>query len=146
MCHVGAFNLSQASLTSVAALSALHKLPKTNLALHYKFTGKTTAKPDSFEGDFEENSEDDSLGECISDIPVDVVVLYIMSNRSIVEKSFEVDGMGGIVRTGVAKEMEMVDESLDENPDAHDVLEVPLGHGLHVKIASNKYGQEWELY
>lgn len=147
MCRVGDFNLSQASLTSVAALSALRELPKTNPALHREFTGETTAEPDSFEGDFKENSEDDSLvGECSSDIPVDVVVSYIMSNRSIVAEGFEVDGMGSIVRTGVAEETEMIDEGLDENPDTRDVLEVPLGRGLRVKIASNKYGQEWESY
>jgi hypothetical protein len=39
MCHVGEFNLSQASLTSPAALTALWQLANTNTTLYHEITG-----------------------------------------------------------------------------------------------------------
>jgi hypothetical protein len=42
MCRVGEFNLSQASLTSPAALTALRQLANTNTALYHENTGGNT--------------------------------------------------------------------------------------------------------
>jgi hypothetical protein len=41
MCCVGDVNLSQDSLTSAAALTALRELPKTAAALYHEITGET---------------------------------------------------------------------------------------------------------
>ena len=70
MCRTGDFNLSHASLTSVAALSALHTLPTTNPTLYQEITsGKTNEIIDDkpvFSDEFEVNNDG-------SDIPVDVI-------------------------------------------------------------------------
>jgi hypothetical protein len=96
MCRVSEFNLSHASLTSAAALTALRELPNTNPALYREITG---GKTQEFTGE-----EEDEPIEYGSDIPVEVITAQIVSGGSVTTEGFEVDGDGSIVRTGVAEE------------------------------------------
>ncbi|KIM71114.1 hypothetical protein PILCRDRAFT_17365 [Piloderma croceum F 1598] len=96
MCRVSEFNLSHASLTSAAALTALRELPNTNPALYREITGGKTQESTG--------EEEDEPIEYGSDIPVEVITAQIVSGGSVTTEGFEVDGDGSIVRTGVAEE------------------------------------------
>jgi hypothetical protein len=113
-------------LTSAAALTALRELPNTNAALHHGITGGKIAETAGEEDDFRED-EDDPV-DYGSDIPIEVVTTQIVS-----------DNNGGIVRTGVAEQTDVMHD--DPTTDGHDsVSAVSLGRGHRVKVVSTRYG------
>ncbi|KAH9971063.1 hypothetical protein BJV74DRAFT_889431 [Russula compacta] len=132
MCHVGNFNCSQASLTSLDALTALRNLPKSNPTLYKQFTGKCedipTAdgeeEPTFFEG---EEIDDDS------DIPMEVIRSQVMENG--LGQGFETNEEGQIERNGIAEDIEA----------KITILAVLLmGCGQRTKTASTWYTSAWE--
>jgi hypothetical protein len=148
MCQVGEYNLSQASLTSAVALTALCELPQTNAVLYREITGQMTngstpAEPET-EPDF--SNEEDYSEDYSSDIPIDVIISHIVSDGSVVIPGFEADDAGGIVRSGVAEETEIAEDELKEDEHASGKTPGPLGHGRWVKIGSMRYGAEWEQH
>ena len=105
MCRVGEFNLSHASLTPAAALTALRELPNTNPTLYHEITGGKTQESTDAEDDFPEEEEEPV--EYDSDIPVEVITAQIVSGGSVAMEGFKGDD-GSIVRTGVAEETDVV--------------------------------------
>jgi len=135
---VGDFNLSHASLTSAAALSALQELPTTNPALHHMFS---LGKPNQTMVDDEPAFPDDDGGindGC--DIPVDVVQSVVMSEGIVAKNRFALDGEGNIVRTGIAEDV----EEIIELEELEVVKSTELGRGHCAKTGSRKYGADWE--
>src|SRR5882762_4901993 len=128
MCRTGDFNLSHASLTSGAALSALRTLPTTNPTLYQEITsGKTNEIMDD-EPVFSDEFEVDNVG---SDIPVDIIRSVIMSDGSIGIEGFGTDESSNIIRTGAAEEFQCNAEEDEENA----IPPAVLGRGCRSKTA-----------
>jgi len=138
MCRTGDFNLSHASLTSAAALSALRELPTTNPALHHTFSlGKTNQTTVDDEPAF---PDDDGGINDGCDIPVDVVQSVVMSEGIVAKNGFALDSEGNIVRTGIAEDV----EEIIELEELEVVQSTELGRGRRAKTGSRKYGADWE--
>ena len=140
MCRVGEFNLSQASLTSAEALTALRELLRTNPALHKEFTGEEKVMTID-EGDELEFSEDcDHDDE--SDIPIDVVVNHVLSEGSTPIAGFVVDDEGGLTRTGSAEDSDVEENGeLDNKVDVEVPVVIQLGRGHRIKRSP----KVWEM-
>jgi hypothetical protein len=137
MCRVGEFNLSQASLTSLAALTALRQLANTNTTLYHEITGGNTVTEaaKNEEPDFPEDSDIQTNDG--SDIPVDVIITHIMSGGSAAE-GFKVNDEGSIMQIGVAEETDLHIELMGDK-------DKPLGRSHRVKFGSKRYKTaEWE--
>jgi hypothetical protein len=130
MCCIGEFNLSHTSLTSVAALTALHELPNTNLTLYHKMSGKSDKPTGNAEKDFDE-IDDEPMDR--SDIPVEVIIAQVVDNSLVGVQGFKVSDEGSVVRIGVAKETEVV---LADKTVGGDVT---LGRGHRTKAVNTKY-------
>jgi hypothetical protein len=141
MCHVGEYNLSYASLTSATTLTALRLLPKTNPTLYDEIC---TDKIDISSGGEEPAFPVDDDQCDGSDIPIDVICLTVMSGGSVVDDGFAVDDAGGVVRTGVAEDIEQVEEGNDLDKLEDEVAREELGRGRRVKQGSKRYGIDWE--
>jgi hypothetical protein len=139
MCCVGEFNLSQTSLTSADALTALRELPNTNPTFYHEITGGKGNEGTNTEEDFIEGEDD--VVEDGTDIPVDVIIAQIISGDSMPEEGFAVNNEGVVVRTGVAEETEVVH---DELANGEAMPAVSLGRGHRTKVPSNKYNAAWE--
>lgn len=136
MCHLSEFNLSDTSLTSVAALTALRELPNTNPTLYHEISGKSDEPTGNAEKDFDEIDDEPMDG---SDIPVEVIIAQVIDN-SLVE-GFKVSDEGSVVRIGVAEETEVVlaDETVGGD--------VTLGRGHRTKVVNTKYNSAmWEQH
>jgi hypothetical protein len=105
MCHVGEFNLSHTSLTSVATLTALRELPNTNPTLYHEISGKSDKPTGNAEKDFDEIDDEPMDG---SDIPVEVIIAQVVDNSLVGVQGFKVSDEGSVVRIGVAEETEVV--------------------------------------
>jgi hypothetical protein len=140
MCRISEYNLSHASLTSATTLTALHLLPKTNPTLYDKIcTDKIDISSGGKEPAF---SVDDYQCDC-SDIPIDVIRLTVMSGGSVVDDGFSVDDASGVVHTGVAEDIEQVEEGNDLDKLEDEVAREELGPGRRVKPRSKRYGIDW---
>jgi hypothetical protein len=145
MCRVGDCNLSQTSLTSAAALTALRELPQTNAELYREITGQTAIRCTQAEAQTEADFSDEEgdSNDYGSDIPVDVIISDIISEGTIATPGFETDSAGVIVRNGAAEETEVAEDELKEDVCASGGVS-PLGRGRRAKIGSTRYGAEWE--
>jgi len=113
------FNLSQESLTSPEALSALCELPKSNPALYWELVGP----PEEAEGSEDKFSED---FEDASDIPVDVVLNLITLGSRHVEEGFKIDNEGCVVQVAEVENVEADEEVVvEQEPEP----EQEMGHG-----------------
>ena len=138
MCRVGDFNLSHASLTSAAALSALRELPTTNPALHHEFSlGKMNETTVDDEPTF---PDDDGGINDGCDIPINIVESVVMSEGIVAKNGFALDSEGSIVRTGIAEDVEAIIELEESNVAGP----TELGRGRHTKTGSKRYGADWE--
>jgi hypothetical protein len=79
-----------------------------------------------------------------SNIPIDVIHLMVMSGGSVVDDRFAVDDAGRFVHTGVAEDIEQVEEGNDLDKLKDEVAQEELGRGRHVKQGSKRYGVDWE--
>ena len=137
MCCVGEFNLSHASLTSAATLTALRLLPKTNPELYNEISAHTTNCHAGEEPTFSMADNDTDKG---CDIPIDVIRSAVMAGGSVTDEGFAIDEEGVVVWTGVAEELEEIEGAEEADP----IVRVELGRGRRAKIGSRRYGTEWE--
>ena len=84
---------------------------------------------------------EDDIVEDGTHLPVDVIIVQIISGNSMPVTGFAVDNEGVVMRTGVAEETEVVH---DELVNGEAMPAVSLGHGHKTKVASNKYNNVWE--
>jgi hypothetical protein len=142
MCHVGEFNLSHMSLTSVAALTALRELPNTNPTLYHEISRKSDEPTGNAEKDFDKIDDKPMDG---SDIPVEVIIAQVVDNSLVGVQGFKVSDKGSVVRIGVAEETEVVlaNETANETVGG----DVTLSRGHRTKVVNTKYnGAMWEQH
>jgi hypothetical protein len=132
---MGNFNLSHASLTSGAALTALHELLKTKPVLYTEITTGIIESTADDEPAFSIKTEADA-GDG-SDIAIEVVQAVVMSQGSAAIDGFRIDEQGSVVRTGVVENESTTEATTPELP-------IELGCGCQAKTRSKKYGAEWE--
>jgi hypothetical protein len=137
MCHIGNWNLSQASLTSSEALAGLRDLRNINPALHAALTQATETDPTSKEADHGD-AEDPYQGTEVyddCDVPLAVVSDLLLSGS--VAANFTVDAEGGITRSGDAEASDAEEEE--------EVEPAALGRGQRRKIIAMRcQGPAWE--
>ncbi|KAJ7038746.1 hypothetical protein C8F04DRAFT_1255666 [Mycena alexandri] len=140
MCTVGEWNLSQASLTSPAALSVLRELCTTNPIL-YDALNQASTSAIIVGGDVEEPMYPSGVyDDC--DVPLDVVADAVTSGGSNIAANFAVDENSGITRSGIAEVSDAEDDESDFEVDSEPVA---LGRGQRKKTVARRYqGPAWE--
>lgn len=154
MCRTGDFNLSHASLTSQAALTALRDLPVTNPTLYAEFTqakardlAQKLAKEDA-EPDFSDklNDLDDGFYDDGSDIPMADLIQHLISDPTDdtqpSNQLLHVTSVGDLQRRSVVEDAEV--EAVDVPVEA--VVEDPLarGRGMQKKMKTKPFGgSDW---
>lgn len=150
------FNLSQTSLTSQAALTALRELPITNPELHAQlshtheqcFPSDTDPTAPELEPDFSDNLDmlDDGLYDDGSDIPTSDIISFTVAGKKNVNKLFLVNDDGNIERSAAVENAEVESEVVPEGEIAAASSAV-RGKGLRKKIKTRPFGGtgwDWE--
>ncbi|KAJ7753269.1 hypothetical protein B0H16DRAFT_1723303 [Mycena metata] len=140
LCRVGEWNLSQASLTSPAALAALRELCTTNPTL-YDALNQTSTSTVIVGGEIEEPAFPTNVyDDC--DVPLDVVADAVASGGSDIAANFTVGEDGGVARSRNAEASDAEDEESDLEVDSEPVA---LGRGQRKKFVARRYqGPAWE--